>query len=288
MPITTVTISPEQFARTNVYWAQHYRRLYWRGLLLRQKSDFFDRYRSFTAKKQSGPLSPDEVAWVTALQRDEDNNYAQRSIEMDVTRDIIPENAETLSTRYRFAFILQEFLHKNPSVRTIANIGARVDVWSAYLARRFPNRTFISVDFQNNLALHNSLLPQAPNWTFLTGYWLDLMRSGTLRADMYFSLSTVTLMNNKELNVYLDTISGHAKAFAISENWYARADSFFNRVVRPEQVPKERPYCSGEYANYHHNYVAKLQERRFKIELSQIVPFSEAFHYLQIIASRAS
>jgi hypothetical protein len=59
-----------------------------------------------------------------------------------------------------------------------------------------------------------------------------------------------------------------------------------SRIVPPEEVPRERPYCGGEYANYHHNYIAKLEARGFDLELSQIVAKELQFHYLQILAIR--
>ena len=79
-------------------------------------------------------------------------------------------------------------------------------------------------------------------------------------------------------------IAMHAKAVAFCEGWWPRADSFSNRIMRPEDIQENEPYCSGDYANYHHNYVAKLERRGFAITLSQIVPESERYHYLQIVA----
>lgn len=285
--ITEIKVGPEQFEKTNRFWARHYMRSYWRGLLPREHSEFMDNYRRFTANKQRGPLTPEQVLLITKDQAYVDANYADRSKELDVSRDITPENVPTLSSRQKFAFILQQYVESDSRrISRAANIGARVDFYSAYLASRFPNIEFMSVGFQPRLALHNSLLPQSPNWRFLTGYWLDLMRSGVLRADLYFSVSTTVLMNNRQLNTYLDELAKHATALAFCEGWWPRANTLVQRIIRPEEVPKERPYCSGAYANYHHNYIKKLQERGFEIKLSQIVPEADNYHYLQILAAR--
>jgi hypothetical protein len=136
------------------------------------------------------------------------------------------------------------------------------------------------------LAEHNSLLPQQKNWQFRSGYPLDLIRAGRANADMYFCVSTSVLMNNKELNCYLDAMATCAKAIAFCEGWWAELERPKPGVTPPEDVPKEEPYCGGAYATYHHNYIAKLEERGFQIQLSQIVPENEAFHYLQIFAQR--
>lgn len=263
-------------ARNSKHWTRHYQRAYWRWKLLGESSEFSENYLRFTANNQAGPLTPERVAEVTRYQAEEDTHYADRSKEA-----ITSDNLE--SSRFRFAYLLRDLLERRPDIRRIANIGARVDLWSAYLAPRFPDREFVSVDFQPNLTLHNSLLPQSPNWSFLTGYWRDV----PLKSDLYFSISTSVLMNNVELNAYLDL---PAKAFAFCEGWWPRADKLIDlvrpRVIPPEEIPKEEPYCSGSYANYHHNYVAKLEERGFTVSLSQIVPYTDNFHYLQLIAER--
>lgn len=286
---TKILVDDDQLKRANEHWGSQYRKAYWRGLLLRERSDFWDSYRRFTANKQAGPLTAQRLAEITAQQDAEETYAADRSKEA-ITVDLTAENASSFSTRFQYAFLLQEFLKERSDIKSAANIGARVDLWSAYLARRFPDVQFLSIDFQSKLAEHNAYLPQSSNWHFMPGYCIDLLRSGRLRVDLYFSISTTVLMNNRELNVYLDEIAKHAKAVSFCEGWWPRADGIKAwlepRTILPEEVPKERPYCSGAYANYHHNYIAKLTERGFKIRLSQIVPFQENFHYLQIIAER--
>lgn len=267
-------------AQHNLKWQRIFQRAYWRGRLLNESSEFWENYRTFTARKQNGPLTPARIAEVTAHQLPEDQSYIERSKE-SITDGLT-------NSRFTFAYLLADLLRRRPEIRSVANVGARTDLWSAYLAPRFPQVQFASVDFQPNLALHNSLLPQAPNWTFRPGYILDLLKDG-FRADLYFSISTTVLMNNGELNAYLDAI-GHAKAIAFCEGWWPRADSLIDyllpRIIPPEEVPQENPYCSGAYANYHHNYIAKLEQRGFRVSHAQIVSYSDAFHYLQLIAER--
>jgi hypothetical protein len=173
------------------------------------------------------------------------------------------------------------------AIRSVVNVGARVDFYSAYLSRRFPNINFVSLDFQPELEQHNSLLRRALNWRFKSGYPLEVIRNGEADADLYFSVSTSVLMNNVELNMYLDAVCSRAKVVAFCEGWWPRTDTLSFRIWRPEDIPKEQPFCAGDYANYHHNYIAKLYERGFEIELSRIVVESARYHYLQIVARRA-
>jgi hypothetical protein len=289
---TNILINEQQFERANVYWRDFYRHMLFSPATLRylflnqwdKDNPFIERYFTRMKQRQRGPLAPAEVKKLIAQQEAETDSIAERSKEMDVTTPIDAARAATLQSRYRFAYLLQEFLNENPRIKSVANIGARVDFYSAYLASRFPSVVFQSVDFQSNLALHNSLLPQSPNWSFRHGYPLDVIKSGGVAADMYFSVSCSVLFNNKELNAYLDAMAAHAKAIAFCEGWWAKVETKENRIIPPEDLPKERPYCGGAYANYHHNYISKLEERGFEIKLSQIVPENEAFHYLQIIA----
>lgn len=291
---TSILINDAQFQRVNVYWANFYRQMLFssatpRYLLLGQydkDNPFLERYFTRMKQRQRGPLTAAEVKEMVAVQELEESSMESRSKEMDVTTPIDAERAEKLQSRYRFAYLLQEFLKANPDIKSVANIGARVDFYSAYLAPRFPNVEFHTVDFQTGLKHHNSLLPQSSNWTFDSGYPLDLIKSGAVKTDMYFSVSCSVLMNNKELNVCLDAMATHAKAIAFCEGWWAKVETRDNRIIPPEDIPKERPYCGGAYGNYHHNYIAKLEERGYKIVQSQIVPENDAFHYLQLIARR--
>lgn len=294
MAVTEIRVDEARFQLTNVHWAGIYRRRLLstetlRYLFLNQfdKNDpFVERYFTRMKGRQRGPMTSAEVTEMVAQQETETVYMEQRSKEMDVVTDITTENVSRLEQRYQFAFLLQQFLKQNPDIRSVANVGARVDFYSAYLAPRFPSVSFHSVDFQTNLKLHNSLLPQSPNWSFVSGYPLESIRSGAVRADMYFCVSCSVLMNNKELNAYLDAMATHARAIAFCEGWWPKIETRDNRIIPPEAVPKERPYCGGAYASYHHNYIAKLEERGYKIQLSQMVPQNDAFHYLQIIAKQ--
>jgi hypothetical protein len=233
-------------------------------------------YDRFFSRKQYGVLSEAEVGALSRYQVD------------TVTADFSSRSKGGLTlAQHEFLSALAQMI-RDHKIASAANIGARVDHFSAELAARFPAVQFYSVDFQGNLALHNSLLPQRDNWHFRSGYPLHLIRDGTVRADLYFFVSTSVLMNNAEINAYLDAMTGHARVLAFCEGWWPSAERLDLRVRRPETIPEEEPYCGGEYANYHHNYIAKLRRRGYRIASSEIVPEGAGYHYLQLFAARSS
>src|SRR5262245_26075387 len=193
MAKTEIKIGEADFQKANIHWNLHYKGVMLRYLLLKEhdpSDPFIERYFLRTRTKQNGPLTAAEIAEMVEVQSAESSTIESRSKEMDVTTDIDEARANTLTSRYRFAYLLQEFLEANPQIRGVANVGARVDFYSAYLSRRFPDRSFYSIDFQPTLAEHNSLLPQQRNWHFRPGYPLDVIRTGQVNADMYFCVST--------------------------------------------------------------------------------------------------
>jgi hypothetical protein len=184
--------------------------------------------------------------------------------------------------------LLEQALRRfGEDVRSVANIGARIDGTSAYLAPRFPHLEFISVDFQPNLQEHNRLFPQAPNWKFMTGYALDLLRRGELRPDAVYMTSTSVLFNNKELDAYVEQFARVARLIVINEPWWPRMNTLnIFHVLRPEDIPPEKPYAGGVHSNYHHNYIVKFENAGFEINTSKILATADEYYALQIVARR--
>jgi hypothetical protein len=264
MARTTVDVGWRDWWRVNFKGALQYR-----GRADLEWSAGFER---FTRNKQRGELSESEVAELTKFQVD------------TVTADFATRAKGGLTlSQQRFLSMIENLIAER-GLRSAANIGARVDHFCARLAERFPAVEFYSIDFQPNLALHNSQLPQRPNWHFQTGYPLHLIRNGDISADIYFFVSTSVLMNNGELNLYFDAMSKHARALAFCEGWWPSTERLEFRICRPETIPKEEPYCGGDYSNYHHNYIAKLEDRGYHVKFCRVAPEGQRYHYLQIVA----
>ncbi len=157
-----------------------------------------------------------------------------------------------------------------------------MDVAFSYLARKFPDRKFISVDLQPNLAEHNTALPQSPNWSFVTGYALDLLERGEIRPDVIFMTSTSVLFNSIELDAYFNAMRDiGVRAIVLNEPWAPMP-----RIIRPENLDPDNPICGGVHGWYHHNYPAKLARAGFTVLRSRIImgDHSEGIGALQIVA----
>lgn len=190
--------------------------------------------------------------------------------------------------------VLSEY---RPYVHSALNIGSYNDRHFSYMARKFPEIKFVSVDFMSEEKMRefNELLPQSPNWILKSGYPLSLMLDGEVSGDLIFLSSTSLLFNNKELDLYLDVISQKSKVIVINEGWgiVSNSDrlgsfSILPRIIRPEDIPENEPAIrsmDGVYFSYGHNYPAKLEKRGFVVTQSCIRSSNNPSLYLyQLVA----
>jgi hypothetical protein len=260
-------------------------RLWWCGVAAtygRRRHRFKRNALTFERAKKAGRLSPEKITELTRAQMTKVGKDGDRRSALVITDAVINGPASRLSMQQKGAALLAGVLDEHPDLRTIANIGARVDVTSSYLARRFPDRMFISVDLQPNLREHNARLPQSPNWIFVTGYALDLIERGEVRADAVFMTSTSVLFNSAELDAYLRAMGdAGVRAIVLNEPWWPAP-----RLMRPEEIDPDDPLCAGWYGNYHHNYPAKLTRAGYMTFASKIVigDWNSGYAAIQIFA----
>jgi hypothetical protein len=240
---------------------------------------------------QAGPLSPDTVEKFRRFQDQKvTESYVQKYIDdYGVVGPCVFLSAiENLTMQQQGARLLFDTLSTlRETGLSVANIGARLDTVSASLALLFPDHSFVSVDFQENLAELNKLaLGERKNWTFKTGYALDLIRANEVSADVFFATSTTVLFNNLELDSYLNEITQSSRIVVLNEPWAPR--TFFpGPLIRPEKIANGRPFLGGTFNFYHHNYVAKFLERGWKVAVSRIVANRKARSAtLQIVATK--
>ena len=182
-------------------------------------------------------------------------------------------------------------------VDSALNIGSYNDRHFSYMAKKFPEIKFVSVDFmsEGKMREFNELLPQSPNWTLRSGYPLSLMLDGEVSGDLVFLSSTSLLFNNKELDLYLDEISQKSKVIVINEGWGIVSNSdrlgsfgILPRIIRPEGIPENEPVIrsmDGVYFTYGHNYPAKLEKKGFVVTQSRIRSSNNPSLYLyQLVA----
>jgi hypothetical protein len=169
-------------------------------------------------------------------------------------------------------------------IKTAVNIGAFVDNISSYLAGKFPSIQFTSVDGYDDLEKINSFLPQHPNWDFMSGYALEMLESGRIKADCFYTNSTTVNFTYKELDRYLAAMARSAKLVIFVEPWWPNVASWSFSLPRPEDIDPTKPLLGVSYLSYHHNYPHYLKKHGFEIVMSRVVAFRGTAR-LQIIAT---
>jgi hypothetical protein len=202
---------------------------------------------------------------------------------MDVRTTIDEERANTLQSRHPVCLRSPGISESQPPDQERRQYRPARRHLQRLCAAFFPGGQFYSVDFQTKLKEQNSLLPQSLNWTFASGYPLAVIRSGHVKVDMYFCVSTSVMMNNKELKRISrcngDTREGDCRLRKVG----GRRSKLCGHIIPPGHVERT---ALLRRCIHNHNYVAKFEQRGFKSQHSQIMHYSEAFHYLQLIAAR--
>lgn len=189
------------------------------GLSWRGYRTLYHARRNSRARAAKARLSAEDVA---AFARDQAKHVdtARRRAGLRITPENIgaPNIAGQMQTKC--ALLVAEALACDDTIRTIVNVGARVDVASCYLAEVWPDRRFVSLDFQENLAAQNAVLPQRDNWSFKSGYALGLMERGDIREDLIFMTSTAVVMTSPEFDTFLALAATAFRYVAINEVFY--------------------------------------------------------------------
>jgi hypothetical protein len=204
-----------------------------------------------------------------------------------LTDDVVAAPMLGGSPRAMVTALVHDYLNMYPDIRSVANIGAFVDTQCAYLAPRHPGVSFVSVDRYEDLAKINSYLPQSPNWSFLSGYPLDMLCCGILAADLIFMTSTSICCPHRELAAYIAQFSQHCRVVIFNEPWWPSVTSFnFWKIPRPEEIDPNTSLIGLAYFNFQSNYIYFLEKHGFVVKTSRIVPTAggSLWYTLQIIA----
>ncbi|QNI73044.1 hypothetical protein [Synechococcus sp. NOUM97013] len=250
-------------------------------------------FKNKSKVKQKGRLSSQDISQLKSFQEsklstpDSAQEYLNKA---KVNKELLDTEREFSTFQINGARLLDQTLSKyHNSIKSVANIGSRLDTISSYLSSKYSEINFWSIDFQENISQCNHfVLPPKSNWNFRSGYALEILERKEVSADVYFMTSTSILFNNKELDLYFSELSKSAKFIVLNEPWFPKAKTFFPcRILRPEQVNPMNPYCGGMYMNYHHNYIKKLEDNGFKILKSEIFPLRHSYACnLQLIAAK--
>jgi hypothetical protein len=246
------------------------------------KNTIYEQIESHKKDRNKGALTREDVEKIIAYSHYVDSipDYADRII-----HDIDKLDRNKVMVYQKGALLLYEVLKSNLSytdkeIHTVANVGARVDIVSSYLAKKYPAINFISIDFNENLKEINATLPQSKNWTFINGYALDIFKEKRVIPDVVFFSSTSVMINQKELDEYFKSFSNSAKYVVFNEPWWIPVDKFMLRVPIPEKI--EDSLIGGcfrmGYINYLHNYHRVMEKYGYSVVKSLIIS-NEKWHF---------
>lgn len=243
---------------------------------MRRIQEHYDRRRHLDR------LTPEELKAMVAFQ------VAQQDIEN--RRDYFKTTPLERTFQGQVIPLVETLLGQDPGVRSVMNIGVRYAFSDHAMAARFPEVQFIGVDFMPNLAEMNADL-RRDNLRFVSGYALDLIEKGDLRADLIFFSSTALTINNAELRRYLRLIAARARYFIVNEPLHHAPDgSLPNPLGLPVDgsvsVRIQPGVANNPPPNIIHNYAALAEEAGFEVLHHRIFPFPPFEpHVLQMVAA---
>jgi hypothetical protein len=294
---TEIAVTTGDFVKVSLSSGTKYKLLLLIGMVVSLATKIYSKLEDGRQAMQKGALAEDEVERIRLLCEDRaDKEIAARQIPFSQEEIDSPTDWQA----YGAQLLLETLSDDSLGIRSALNIGCYNDRHFSYMAQKFPDIKFCSVDFMSAARLKdfNALLPQSPNWSLKSGYPLKLLMTKEVSGDLVFLSSTSLLFNNKELDLYLDEICEQSRVIVINEGWgivskTSRVRSLLTlpRIIRPEEIPEEEPVVrsmDGAYYFYGHNYIRKLEKRGFSIRSSKIRSGNNPHLYLyQLVAVKA-
>ena len=242
------------------------------GYLVSTCLSTYEGYKKTRSELYAGALSQEKIDEIIDVLRKLPRDYVDNQTPLSDEEVNSPLHTSAVGAK----FIRDVILKHRSQIRTVVSIGGQHDQLSSYLASKFLDIQFTSMDFTppEMLMDFNRLFPQSNNWTLKSGNALKMLRNGSLAADLIFMQSVGFLMNSKEIDQFINAFKGRAKFIAITEAWFPvilRGNPF--KFYRPEEVhPTKSPITPwyGHYNLFQHNYIAKFESERFKVEISEL------------------
>lgn len=252
---------------------------------LERSSAFLRSYRSATADANRSRLSQSQIEFFT--QRESDTVTPDYEALYHSQR-LSDENVARQETRHSQVAVVVGDLLQREGLKSVLNIGARIDLISGYLARKHPTVRFTSVDFQQGLEKRNAFLGLCDNWRFVSGYALDVLETGDVRSDVVMFVSTSVVFTNAELRAYMKALSRWAKYVVLNEPYFHPTDSFrWFKLYRPEDIDSSKSRIGGDFNYYLHNYPAILASCGFEVISQAMIDRTDGdrtAYRLQIVA----
>jgi hypothetical protein len=184
--------------------------------------------------------------------------------------------------------LVEQVVAADPSVAALANIGGNYAYIDSFLAARHPRVRFTCVDFSRNFAEYNAELAR-PNLDLRSGYAMQMLEAGELRADVFLFSSAAYEIKNAEVRRYFREFArAGARYVILNEPIYPMPGG---AIVDPQSVPVDASVpvksLAGFGAHRHgplarvHNYRAMLEEAGF--EMLHYHAFRPAFTDLRMV-----
>jgi hypothetical protein len=171
--------------------------------------------------------------------------------------------------------LVAKVLESDAAVASVANIGVSYAHIDGLLARTYPSVRFTCVDFAVNLAEYNAEFARE-NLEFRSGYAMEMLEEGTLRADVMLMSSAAYEIKNAEVRRYFELFAQNAvKYVVLNDPIYPMPGG---AIVDPADVPLEesRPVHSIQGVGMHrHGPLARVHNYRKMLEAAGF----EVIHY---------
>jgi hypothetical protein len=215
------------------------------------------------ARSPQPRLNPSEIRHIT--------EYLTQVQDREIRRDYFARTPLERTFPGLLVPLVEEVLERDLLARSVMDIGAYYFHVDHHLATKHPNIQFIGVDFPANLAEYNSEFAR-PNLRAVSGYAMDLIERGDLRADVVVFSATGAEIKSNELLRYLQLFRSFARWVVFSEPLYNLPGGGVvdPLTLQPEKClaiyaqPDYLPHKKGPLARAH-NYRAMLEATGYTV-----------------------
>lgn len=263
----------------------------------RKLNEFLEPVRELRRTERIGYVEQSRAAGgrLSPRQLDEVRTYLTEVRDRELRRDYFKGRPVDKTLSGLVMPLARDVLARDSSVASVLNIGAYYAFVDHELAREFPKVHFTAMDLLPDMAGYNEEFAR-PNLAFASGYALEELEEGRVRADATMFSATAAEIMNAELRRYLAVLARTTRYVILSEPIYPLATG---EVLDPARLPLDRsvpayiqpehlPHSRGPTA-FVHNYRAMLAEAGFSVAHYHVFrPEITDLHWLHLIAERSA
>lgn len=162
--------------------------------------------------------------------------------------------------------LVEQIISKDPSIKTIVNIGISYAHIDGLLAQKYPQIQFTGVDFASNLQEYNKDFVQ-PNLNFRSGYAMEMLERQDLEADVFLLSNVAYEIKNAELRKYFRTfIKNGGKYVAITEPIYPLPGGAFVNPLDVPLIESKAVYSHQGIRNSKHGPLGQVHNFKLMLE----------------------